>query len=307
MRYEEDIQKLPERKRWLIHLLSLYAESKLTTMYENKTMRYTIRGVCPDRRRVPTVRKYLEDLNLIQPSYHSNEEIAMREEEIEKLLPGYTKEPEFNTSGVTPIKKYSYSEDKSEAISDPGIVYQRLRDLGAYETIYVYLHQDDYVFQKFTETYRNSRSVSGSEYNFVSIFPKKHIDILNDNILKAQNEEFAKTHPKEVLSKLLKIRFRNIKDDDFCLTLEDTSRCISETQKSLRFYSRLLKEYKILERHLTKTGDEAFKSSVIKTSRDYITRKAPLWIVGEDKEKKKLAQMFLSGEGELITSKTIYR
>jgi hypothetical protein len=308
MRWNDETYKhLPEKEQWLVNFLGHYAALKLNKKYDTKSKLQSpvinAGYLCCDGRRIPTIRKHLN--NLIEPSYPTNDILTPKDEEVEKLLAGYSVEPKFNTTGYRKTKENSWSEEVLIPIQDRGRAYRNIDKLSAGEVIHVYLNQHLYDIQLFTvTTVRKGSYGNGSSDNhryFVKVFPIALIDTLDDAILHAHNETFAKSHAKEVLSASLGCRFRAIKDDKGFLSLAESTQRIWDVEDKMRILRRTLKELKVLQRNIAKVGDEQFKSNVIATSYEYLRMYAPLWVNNDkDSDRKELAMLMLKGSS-LIT------
>jgi hypothetical protein len=307
MHYNHDyLKKLPEMNQWLILFLGYYADHKLEGKYNKEYKASSIKAgyLCHDGRRVPTVRRYLESINLIQPSYSTQEILTPIDANVEPLLAGYSKEPVFDVSGYTISKKHHWSSDEPIAMSDRGEAYIKLDDFNAYEIIHVYLNQNEYDIKLFKHTSSGSGRYGSSTNTiyYVKAFPKKHIDSIDDTIIIAHNETYAKAHAQTVLSKTFRCRFRALKDDLEFLTLESIQKRIQKVKEKQRLLHRVLKELRVIERKSIMKGDTAYQEAILKTSMAYLKRQAPLWVNNGDLDERKLAMLILKGTS--ITTET---
>lgn len=111
-RYDQH-KDLSEPELWKLLFCSTYALNELYKKYSTNCGKHPIRvsSLCPDGRRTPTVRKHLMKLNLLVPG-SPDDNLKPIVEEVEKILPTLsTKEPQFNTSGYSSKKEYSWDKD----------------------------------------------------------------------------------------------------------------------------------------------------------------------------------------------------
>jgi hypothetical protein len=231
------------------------------------------------------------------------------DEEIEKLLPGSMKEPQFNTSGYIKKKKeYSYSEEELVPVTDLGEVFIDVEDFNAYEIIYVYLHQDEYDFSMFsTETItRNDKKNTTTKHTSheLKIYPLSVMSNAGSASLIAAGETYSKAHACEVLTATFGIKFRALKDSKEFLTLEAINDRVEKVEEKLRLLHRTCAELKVLRRKAVKMGDEALSKSIIETGLRYVRRSAPLWLQSKEPEKQKLARLLCTGTS-VTTEKTV--
>lgn len=306
---------LPNTELWTLLTLGHYALYKIQEKYdtENTIRRPTICGLVQDGRRYPTVRRFLVDNNLIKDSYRTDTIMDFIDEEIEKLLAGSMKEPEFNTSGYITKKEHSWSNEEKIPVTDLGEVFIDVEKFNAYEIIYVYLHQDEYDFRMFstktiTSNHRNrySYSSSSSEYTHhdLKIYPLAEMSGAGDASLIAAGESYSIAHAKEILTATFGLTFRAIDDSKEFMTLEAVNERVEKVEEKLRLLRRTCKELKVLRRKAAKLGDEALSKSIIDTGLNYVRRSAPLWLNSDDEEKKNLATLLCKGTN-IITEKTV--
>jgi hypothetical protein len=301
----ENIYKgLPERDLWQLLLLGHYARRKLEDKYDDKSKRYALHAgnFCGDGRRIPTVRKFLQEKGLIVTSWNTNSELEPVDEACEALLSGFTKEPKFNTSGYIVEKKYSYSDEvMTKPVTDLSEVYKDVDKLDAYEYIYVYLNQDLYDFKVFTTIHnvnggrRNGFSDRKYETYDLKLYPVSALNSMDDLAYIANSETYALSHAREILTAAFDLKFRAVKDDKEFLTLKDVTKRIWDVEDKMRLLRRTLKELRVLQRKVGALGDEALRKKVMSTSTAYIKRKAPLWINSKDDLQKELSLLVCKG------------
>jgi hypothetical protein len=293
---------------WVLLTLGNYALYKLTEKYENKISCPTLHNFVYDRRGCPKVRKYLVSKGLIKNTFWNDTDLNFVEEEVEKLLPGSMKEPEFNTSGYIKETEYDLSNKKATPITNIGDIYRNLYDLNAYEIIYVYLHQDKYDFRIFsTKTITRNEKKHTTHENMrheLKIYPVDAIKDAGSASLIAAGETYSKAHACEVLTATFGIKFRALDDSKDFLTLEAIHNRVEKVEEKLRLLRRTCAELKVLRRKAAKMGDEALSKIVIETGLKYVRRSAPLWLNSDDREKKNLAILLCKG-AYVITEKTV--
>lgn len=295
---------LNDHELWTLILCSRYASKELYSKYAINCNDRIIHAtsLCVDGRRIPTVRRYLESVNLIKTSYSTDDNLEIIPEEIEKLIPSCsTKEPEFNTSGFFSKKEhYWQSEGTLTPITDLGEVYLDVSHLNAYEIIHLYRNQQLYDFREFKHTrytkhhhYSNTSS-SHSNY-YLKVYPLSAVTPASDASVVAAGQAFAKDHAREVLSAAFNLKFRAINDSKAYTTEQAITERLADVEEKLRLLHRTRKELLVLRAKTTTLGDEALTQLVIDTGIKYIRRKAPLWMNSDDAEKKKLAMLVLKG------------
>lgn len=315
--HDKCYENIGQYEMWVLLTLGHYALYKIQERYdsENTTRRPTICGLVQDGRRYPTVRKYLVEKGLIKDSFRTDTTMDFIDEEIEKLLPGSMKEPQFNTSGYIKKKReYSSGEDLIP-VTDLGEVFIDVENFNAYEIIYVYLHQNEYDFRMFStktiSTNRRNRYSYGSStseyiHHDLKIYPLAEMSGAGDASLIAAGETYSKAHACEVLTATFGIKFRGLDDDKDFLTLAAINERVEKVEEKLRLLHRACAELKVLRRKAAKMGDEALSKKVIDTGLHYVRRSAPLWLNSNNREKKNLAQLLCKGTN-IVTEKTVRR
>ena len=306
-----------ETQLWTLLTLGKYALYKIKQKYDEaesiKPDRPTLCSLVGDGRRYPTVRKYLQEKGLIEESFRTDTTMDIIEEEAEKLLEGFMKEPSFNTTGYIMKKASRYSYEKELLpVTDLSEVYRDVDNLNAYEIIYVYLHQDKYDFRIFSTTTISevkSRSYFGTkkhEYtrHKLKIYPLDAIGYAGDASLIAAGETYALSHSNEALTATFGIKFRALDDKKEFLTNEVIDARVACVEDKLRLLHRTLKELKVLQRKAKELGDDNLKKKVIESGIRYVKRSAPLWINSKDKEKKDLSILMCKGAG-VTTERTV--
>lgn len=314
---DKDIKAFPTQ-HWVILLCGFYAEKKLQEMYDlegkldkHKYNNIRISSICSDKRRTNTVRKHLESLNLVQTSYYTDADLVTVDEEIEKLLKGFSKEPEFHTSGYIKEKDY-YSDDKVNPVTNIGDLYRDIYEFSASEIIHVYLNHAQYNFKMFktTSTYR-SRKTSYQEKTHVrydlKIFPLAALDKTDEVALLANNETYAKAHANAILSYAFDLNFIALDNKKPYFTVEDLETRIQQVKDKQRVLRRTLAELSVLKRK-AETLKDSYKDTILNSSLNYVRRRAPIWINDKeaDASEKTLAKMCLKGTS-LSTEKFVHR
>lgn len=310
---DEIFRELKEKEVWTILFLGNYALRKLEEIHDDKNKRtyISVGNICPDARRAPTVRKHLFSLGLLSGVCAIDENLTPVEEEIEKILRGYSIEPKFNTSGYITKNRNSYSSDTELIpVTDLSEVYIGIDDLNAYELIHVYLNQELYDFKIFktTSIYRDKRTCNNSSYDRydLKLYPISALEVTDGAALKANSETFAKNHAREILTAAFGCKFKCISDDKEYMTKEAVTKRLENLEDKLRRLQRSRKELLILQRKLNTLGEEALQKKLFSTSFEYIHTQAPLWINNqEDRTKNELAILICKGSPSLTLEKTL--
>ena len=137
-----------EQQEWLLYYLGYHSQEELLKRYDkNHTPKLvSATDIFNDKRRIPTVRKYLESLNLIQKGWNKNFEPI--NEEILNILPSYAKEPVFDTAGIKKIQK-EHSHNECETVPAKSIhdKYIKIDSLIPEQMIHIFLYQESYSFR----------------------------------------------------------------------------------------------------------------------------------------------------------------
>lgn len=307
------IVDLPEKQRWISLLCAGYVKILLKAKYEEgKRDHIEASCICSDGRRVSTVRRHLEKEGLIQVSHDKDSSFKCIPEAVEKLLPRYVEVPEFDVGG--------YFENNGSRRAAKNILecYRKLQGLNNAESIYVYLHEDEFDIriEEKTRRHPNSRYKSSATYKVVKIFPKKKIKELNDSILEANALEHASRNAAEIIPQIIGKPLRALESnnrkyvlssankpewifipDDMEWTEKELTLRLQETLRKRRLLDRASKELLAIRRQLRATGgDEKFKELLTRTAYKTILEEAPLKINDEDNETRHLARMFMSGD-----------
>lgn len=305
MYYSDDIYEgLSEWELWSLLLLGHYALKKIEEKYDNKSKLFGIHAgaFCRDGRRIPSVRKFLQEKGLITSSYRTDDHFDPIDEACEKLLPSVSKkEPTFNTSGYILEKEHSWSDEKKVPVTDLATVYSDVDKLNAYEAIHVYLNQDLYDFKVFTTktTYQGNRrngftTKKYESYN-LKLYPVSALRNMDDQAYIANSETYACSHAREILTAAFDIKFRAVWDDKGYMSLAEVTKRIWDVEDKMRLLRRTLKELNVLQRKAAALGDEALRKKLMDTSASYIKRKAPLWINSKDDLQKELSLLVCKG------------
>jgi len=323
----EEYKGMPEKDIWVIKLCGYYTEKRLFNKYTHnaKNSVLKISYICHDLRRINTVRKHLESLNLIvpAPAWLKEEILNPVEENIEKILSNYATKPKFNISGIKKEKKYSYSTEKESPVKCRLDCYKKIYTMLAGEIIYIYLHQDEYDFQEVIKKSSNYTETT------LRVYPVNSIDTLEENILNAKISKFAKENVQEILSKVLGSeiqtfhnRYREYSwdegktpdkhftkeaylpvaeyDSDSQFTLIDIQNRITLVKEQQRFLDRALYELLMLQKQAQDLGEEKFQETILETTRRTITEMAPIWAFDtEDTSKREIALTLLKGTSKI--------
>lgn len=300
---------MEEKDLWTLLLLGHYCLTQLQEKHGQEKSNINAGYFCGDGRRIPTVRKHLEGLGLVEGSWRTDEHLTPISDTVEKiLLEASTKEPQFNTSGHIIKKEYSFSEEKKIAVKDLSEVYVDIDNLNAFEVIHVYLNQDLYDFRRFktTTTYTNKRTSQKKSYDryYLKLYPISALQCSDEITFKANCEAYAKAHATEILSEAFELNFQSMTDDKPYMTGKDIYERIEQVEEKLRLLRRTCRELKVLMRKAGALGDEALQKKLLDTSERYVRYRAPIWINSKDKEKKELAMLVCKG-AQVTQEKTV--
>lgn len=297
-----------ENKRWKVMLLGDYAIQKIFEIHGTDVVKkpiVSLNNYCRDKRRIPTVRKFLEKENLIYPSWNTNDFFQFLPDTIEKILPSFSKEPEFDIKGYV-VKESYYLPHEHIPLKNRRKLYKVVRRLNAYEAIHIYLNQKDYDIRVFKTTYKNSKRSTYTEYFSLEVFPLKLIQEADKNILDANINDYIKKNAGEILTETFETQFNCIKNERPFLSLKDVSERLSKVQEKIRHLQYVEKELSILETKFIEKGDEECTKTIFEKGYEYVKERAPLWITDDNTDNKELAEMILKGI-PLIIENTVNR
>ena len=309
--YHHDVcyKRIPEKDLWVLILLGFYCLRQIQDKYGREISNINARSFCGDGRRIPTVRKHLQGLGLVEESWRTNEYFTPIAEVAERmLLEASTKEPQFNTSGYINKKINYFDEDKWVPVKDLSEVYVDIEKLNAFEVIHVYLNQGLYDFRKFktTTTYRNSRTGQNRSWDSheLKLYPVSALQSSDEITFKSNCEAYAKAHATEILSEAFKLNFQAMTDDKPYMSGKDIYERIEQVEVKIRLLHRTYRELRVLMRKACKLGDEALQKKLLDTSERYVKYRVPLWINSEDNDKKELAMLVCKG-AQITQEKTV--
>jgi hypothetical protein len=284
---------------------------KLSNTYlEKKETFFPITSVCSDKRRMPTVRKYLSGLKLIDDcSYHSLNPV---DDEVEKILPGSSVEPSFDLTAKKTSSSYLPLDTPTEG-------YRGMHSFSSKELIHIYLNQKDYDFYVVI-------SGRNSEHKTLRLFKKSLIGSLDENIVTNHIEKYALEHIQEILREAFRVKIQALHNYQYVYTRDededplpydsfvynvtsagthfdkeavfgekDLSDRIEKVSELVRFFGRALKELLVLQRHCQKMGSDTFREHILNTCRTHLQDMAPMWMTDDDKDKRDIALMVLKG------------
>lgn len=305
-----------ETERWKVKLLGDYALKKLLKIYDPERLKKfnpLLSHYSEDKRRIPTVRRSLEDEHLIFPSYNTNDSITFMPDAIEKILPGFSKEPEFDTKGYIVKREYSSLPPDIIPLKNRGDLYREIDsyDFNAYEIIHIYLNQKDYDFRIFKTTYihKNKKSFYGygtTEYFSLKVFPLKLIQEADKNILDANINDYIKNNAGEILTETFETPFNCIGNDKPFLSQKEVTERLYEVRDKIRHLQYVEKELATLETKFIEKGNKECTKTILEKGYEYVIERSPLWITDEDNDNKELAMMILKGV-PLLTENTVHR
>lgn len=314
----ERTKKLPEKERWVARFCAKYVEILLESEYEGKTQGQYIDStrICHDGRRISTVRRALEEKDLIEVSYDKDGSLKYIPEAIEKLLPKYAEKPVFEVEGYIESNKYLHSRSAAKNIYE---LYRCMSSLSGPEAIYVYLHKDEYDIQTTKKTITGSacRGYFHRTFTDVKLFPKALIKHLNDTVLDVNALQYASQHVRDILPSILDHPVRGLQSkihrswsddpapecccipDDMEWTEKELTDRLQEALRLRRLLDRTSRELLEIRRRLRETGgDEKFKELLCRKASEVILEQAPLKINSGDDTEKAFARTFLSGEAK---------
>jgi len=268
-----------EKKEWINNFLKKYIQIELQNKYFNvkDNLNYEYMGI--DRRRIPTAIKLYKERNLILNVLEPNHK------EIKKIisLPENNTPPSFN-------KKVYQEYSKEKIITNKFQMFKNILNFKHSEMIYIYNNQNKFIFK-----------ISGST---LLVLSKETYNKIDELVLMAYAEKKIDEDINTILSYSLDLRIKAIHEERLQwnknitlekLTEEFLSEKIDFIHKELEILKRRAKETKILHRYVTRFGKERFRARLIKHGYDYLTSIAPVWIMGEDNRKIKIAKIVLEG------------
>lgn len=299
--WNEKFEGMSEQQQWECRLFGDYAEKLLLNKYpemkqDGKTpkqidTKISITSICGDKRRKNTVRRVLEEVT--NGPLYGDYLIVDHDKFLEKA-PQYASRPEFDLSGS---KKEGYKELKP--LNDPTQAYRHIKDLTSRENIYVYLHQNKYIFKLITRKISRTHRRFGygiSIYHEMKIFPKVHLDDIEKAIFRSRVEDIARRHAQLVMRAVYNVepKYLHGKDDDYDLspttflrvegydgyTEESLTKRIVSLAKVVRIYRKALQETLEFGRAVRAAG--GFKvDEVVDKLTEHLMLEAPLYINDE--------------------------
>lgn len=319
---------------WVRDLCGIYARSLLYKKHGvEKTWGYDNNGyinnesVCTDKRRTTTVYKALKEKGLIDNGYAWANYHVVHEKFLE-IAPQYGISPEFSAEARK--EKYSYSTEKEQVVNDP---HERYLDLCRWSAetqhyIYIYFHQDEYIFQhsiekkKRTVRHRGYYGMREQEYTEerLYVYPKEIASTLQKNIFDEKVKLAMHKRLPEVLG-LFGQKVESISSDlkkylthhpwyftpsnaNEDWTLKELKERMNQTQVMLGHLQQTLTElgrYQELVKSFDTDGD--FQGEAFRRYREHVIRTSPLYINDESKENadlRELADMIFKGNHEGI-------
>lgn len=288
-----------EQQEWLRDFLGYYAEYQLNEKYEPEGIHRfpTTSYLCHDGRRTNTVRRYLESLNIIKKNW-DGESLDPVDEEILKILPGFSEEPVFDTRGTQTKKNtYSWETEKESAVNNVHDKYIHINEFTPEQMIYLFLHENDYSF-KILKRVRYNNHIS----ELLCIYPKALLQTADHNIIRSRALEYAHTHLDKIFAHAYGIRLRIVQEGHHNLNFSEAKKLvdpkgIAETLEKVEGNIRLLRrarlELLVLGRIAKREGLNRYTEAITDFAVEYLTEQAPLWMDSEEREEKELARIML--------------
>lgn len=290
---------IEEQQEWLRDFLGYYCEYQLIEKYNPEEYhRFPTTGyLCYDGRRTNTVRRYLESLNIVKKDW-GGESLNPVDEEILKILPGFSKEPVFDTKGTQKKKvTYSWEHEKDTAVSNVYDKYIDISDFTPEEMIYLFLHEKDYSFKTLKRVRYNNHTIE-----LLCIYPKVFLETADQNIIRARALEYAQKHLDKVIAHAYGIRLRVVQEGHHNLNFSESEKLISPTgiaetlekvERDMRLLHRARLELLVLGRIAKREGVDQYTEVITDFSVEYLTEQAPLWMNSEEKEENELMRIML--------------
>lgn len=313
-----------EKENWIMELCGHYAKKLIFKKYvpeESNSLAVSLSSVCGDGRRTNTVCKALSEEDLIEPlhGWDKKAKFQVKHEVFLKIAPKYALAPEFDTSGwkSSSTSYFSTREDKRDPLESRYDKYKRLSAYGikSENYIYIYFHQDEYVFVK------RERSIGGKNLYYNStrtvnetfIYPRAKLNVLEKNTFEAKLERAMKNHTAKVMDLVLEDKMEKINnetgtfkdtssfDEHSPWRLENIQNRIKESQDFIRHYQQTLIDLKKIEAFMKPLGDENFLKKCKDVFRAHVIKMAPIYMNSkEEGDFKELAQLILKGSHEGI-------
>ena len=304
MRYHYSQDKGTPAEQWVMRFCGYYAENKLKALFNIDTHEaIPVRSIESDRRRENTVARALVDAGVAVDWLHPSDKI-------ETIMAPLGKMPAFNTNGYIE-KEDHYSGNKITVFKNGYQSYRNVEELDACESIYVYLHQNEFDFRYMEiKTKINPYTTSERTEKKLKLFPKALLNTLDANLFRAKAKEYATNNMNEALQAAYGLAFRSFKtpmeghpeyvgfdthidtDKSEWLTVAKLDERLAKAQAQAKFLARSIKELKVLR---CKTQDDAqYEKTVVDATLEYLHSQAPLWVVDEDKDRKTLAMQLLN-------------
>lgn len=297
---------LPEEEKWLLIYLRIYAEDQLINKYSpnndkiNQKIEYRI---CSDKRRYNTVRKHLCNLGVAKIKDYCGDLVPVHEKILE-IMGTLAIAPVFDTSGIFKESKVYGTSTIGIPAKNPIHCYPVISHMNCRELMYIFLHQDEYVFAKTVRINKVYKSY------FLRVYQKNLIDSLHKNIYRAHAELYGRDHLPSLLNKMYGMNIRALYSDrhygdwrsslchfdkDSEVSEQHLTERLVEITRQVRLLKRACREIYRLREKIRETGQDAYNQCLVKTAVDYILENAPLWINGNDRDEKELATIFLKG------------
>lgn len=291
-------RKLKHEREMEEKLCSEYAMHKLDERYNGTSM--------PPRKEIGCLVSYHQDQKTKKGLKHLIDQglIIIVEEAKSSLRRGYFEFVSEKIEAILPEYDQPYIDFKTEGADSSGkpmySIYGHflsvfaLRNLGG--VVHVYLHPEEY------EMHRGS-----NDFCTLSFYPKKLIPELEKNLHRAYVATLLEHYPHEVIGKKFKIRFRavsgktepkseqwdmfDIPDKFKNINIESDytfDRVVRDAEKQARFFSRLVKELKLIRKKLSGLSKEERTERLLKWSAEYMEHIAPVW--GAEEKSRRLPE-----------------
>lgn len=312
---------LTETQKWECKLFGYYAEKLLLSEYDEGVggkgydLSVRVHNICHDGRRKNTVHKKLAP----HLGPFCVDDLKVKHESFEEHAPQYAQEPWFDLTGAEEKRtSYGTSTGKMKPLEDSTKAYRKVKDLTTREAIYVWHHQDDYLFEVVERKEENYRTASSRVYHprrvvqELKLFPKTKLDEIETAIFDARVEQIICEHPEIAVPVLYGVNMGPINDknripmatttgmiemDDFNTYQDDklTSR-IADLARVARVFRRACKSLVELRRQLRIQGFD--KVDAIKKMREHFLEEAPLYVNSDNERVKSVAKEMLKTLGK---------
>lgn len=315
-REDNEPEGLSEEQRWERRLCGTYADNLLREKFGMEILPIDEGRVCSDGRRTPTVRKKLA--HMLDSPY----DFKVHHDTWEKIAPKYAIAPEFRMDGTKEVSKYSYSNRETVAMDNRYDAYRNIKELNPGETIYVWLHLDEYDYQCIHRKEKNaSTRYSGNSYREWDdhlIFPADSQEDIEKSVYQAKLFDYVSKHIEDVLTATCDMDVKRLLGQEAQTRridsheLKNESKFTDETltekirlaASQMRFLRRTIKELLEFRGHLRRAGGhQGFIEEAMNKTGKWIQHNAPKFVLQDsNKQLKELADLCLKGSPQGMLS-----